>query len=85
MLSRRLFLTRAAVVPVAALIATPAVAQTALIYATDGVAVGGSDVVAYFTQGAPVQGSPEFSYDWRGVTWYFANVTNRDAFAALFN
>lgn len=82
MLSRRHFLTRAAVVPVAAMIATRAVAQTAPIYATDGIAVDGSDVVAYFTQGAPVQGSPEFSYDWKGVTWHFANVANRDAFAA---
>lgn len=82
MLSRRHFLTLAAVVLLAAMIATRAVAQTAPIYANDGIAVDGSDVVAYFTQGAPIQGSPEFSYDWNGVIWYFANVANRDAFAA---
>jgi len=82
MLSRRNFLTLAAAVPIAALIATRAPAQAAPIYASDGIAVDGSDVVAYFKQGAPVKGTAAFAHDWNGVTWYFANADNRDAFAA---
>lgn len=82
MLSRRHFLTIATGFPIAGAIATRAAAQAAPVYANDGVAVDGSDVVAYFTQGAPVQGSPEFVHNWNGTTWYFANAANRDAFAA---
>lgn len=81
MLSRRHFLTIAAGVPFTGLIATRAAAQAAPVYANDGIAVDGSDVVAYFMQSALLQGSVEFSYDWNGATWYFANANNRDTFA----
>lgn len=80
--TRRSFLTLTAATPVAALLATSARANTPAVYNTDGVAVDGSDVVAYFTQGAPVKGSPEFAHVWNGVTWHFASAENRDAFAA---
>lgn len=37
------------------------------------VAVDGHDVVAYFTQSEPVEGSSEYSMQWRGAEWRFAN------------
>jgi YHS domain-containing protein len=44
-------------------------------------AAGGYDVVAYFTEGRPVQGAPQFSHRWKGATWHFASAASRDAFA----
>ena len=46
-----------------------------------GVAVKGYDVVAYFTDGKPVKGSPEFTHWWQGATWQFASAEHRAAFA----
>ena len=45
-------------------------------------AADGFDVVAYFAEGRPVQGSPQHTYRWKGATWRFANAAARDAFAA---
>ena len=47
-----------------------------------GVAMRGYDPVAFFTQGRPVKGSAEHSYEWNGATWRFASAQSRDAFAA---
>ena len=47
----------------------------------DGVAIGGYDTVAYFTQGEAVQGDPTLSHAWNGATWHFASAENRDLFA----
>lgn len=56
---------------------------TAAWYETEaGVAIDGTDPVAYFTQGAPVAGRAEHSLDWGGTTWHFSSAENRDAFAA---
>lgn len=51
-------------------------------YFTDGngVAIRGTDPVAYFTQGAPQRGRSEFTHTWRGATWKFASAENRDRF-----
>jgi hypothetical protein len=46
-----------------------------------GIALQGYDVVAYFTEGRPVQGSPSFAHTWEQTTWHFASAANRDAFA----
>ncbi len=46
-----------------------------------GAAVRGTDVVAYFTQGKAVAGSPQFSHRWNGADWHFSSSANRDAFA----
>ncbi|WP_029058958.1 YHS domain-containing (seleno)protein [Stappia stellulata] len=48
----------------------------------DGVAVGGYDPVAYFTQGKPVEGSRDFTATHRGAEWRFASAANREAFLA---
>jgi hypothetical protein len=47
-----------------------------------GLMVDGYDVVAYFTDGRPTKGTPEFEREWHGVKWRFASAANRDAFAA---
>lgn len=46
----------------------------------DGVAIGGFDTVAYFTDGEAVEGDPAFAHDWGGATWRFASADNRDRF-----
>jgi len=48
----------------------------------DGVAVGGYDPVAYFTQNKPVPGDAGITTDYMGATWRFASAQNRDAFVA---
>ena len=49
---------------------------------SSGVALKGYDPVAYFTEGKPVQGRPEFSASHEGAIYRFANAANREAFAA---
>ena len=81
-LNRRHFLTLAATTPALALIGQSAAAATPPIYANDGIAVDGSDVVGYFSDNKPVLGSAEFTHDWMGATWHFSTDANRAAFAA---
>jgi YHS domain-containing protein len=47
-----------------------------------GVAIEGTDPVAYFDEGEPVAGSSDFEHEWMGATWRFASAENRDRFAA---
>lgn len=47
-----------------------------------GVAIEGYDPVAYFTEGKPVKGSKQHTFDWRGAQWRFSSAAHRDAFAA---
>jgi len=43
-------------------------------------AISGYDTVAYFTDGKPVPGNPEFQYQWHDATWQFASAAHRDLF-----
>lgn len=61
---------------------TPGLAKTAKIYSEGGIAIDGTDAVAYFKQGKPVAGLPEFSHTWNGTKWLFSSEENRAAFAA---
>ena len=47
-----------------------------------GVAIDGTDAVAYFSEGKAVAGSAAHTFAWKGATWRFKNAANRDAFAA---
>jgi YHS domain-containing protein len=47
-----------------------------------GVAIKGFDPVAYFVEGKPRQGASNFTVEWQGATWRFANAQHRDAFKA---
>ncbi|MEG3877479.1 YHS domain-containing (seleno)protein [Microcoleus sp. herbarium7] len=65
---------------------TPRAAQTAkplpqVFYSEGGIAIRGTDPVAYFTEGKPVKGNPEFAHKWGNATWQFASAENRDLFA----
>jgi len=82
MITRRSALTLALAAPAASLIGLQAMAQTPRVYANDGIAIDGTDVVAYFTDGTPVAGASDITHDWNGATWRFATAANRDAFVA---
>ncbi len=47
----------------------------------DGVAIQGYDVVAYFTEGRPMQGKPDYEHAWNGSLWWFATAEHRELFA----
>jgi len=81
-LSRRTLLIGAAAVPFVAMLAPAARAGIAPIYAEDGIAIDGTDPVAYFTESAPVAGSPKITHDWNGATWQFSSQENKHAFAS---
>lgn len=49
---------------------------------SNGLAVQGYDVVAYFTQDKPVKGQSSFQYEHDGGTYYFSSGANRDVFAS---
>ncbi|WP_305985696.1 YHS domain-containing (seleno)protein [Roseibium sp. MMSF_3544] len=51
-------------------------------YLDGGAVVGGTDVVAYHTVGAPTPGSPEFASEYQGATWHFASAENKALFDA---
>ena len=46
------------------------------------VAILGYDTVAYFTEGRPVKGKPDFAFDWMGATWQFSSQTHLTLFRA---
>jgi hypothetical protein len=46
------------------------------------VAIKGYDPVAYFTEGRPMHGAPEFSHSWNDAQWLFVSSEQRDMFAA---
>lgn len=43
-------------------------------------AVSGYDPVAYFAQGAPVEGSSDHELEWNGATWRFSSAENMEKF-----
>ncbi len=43
-------------------------------------AVNGYDPVAYFKEGRPVEGSADYTLDYKGAEWRFASSENREAF-----
>lgn len=45
-------------------------------------AVGGYDVVSYFTPSGPLKGDPKFSTTWKGAEFRFANAANLARFKA---
>lgn len=63
-------------------LALPALAQTKSLSNLDpsGLALKGYDPVAFFTDGKPVKGKPEFVARNGGATYQFATKEHRDAF-----
>ncbi|MCC6305235.1 MAG: YHS domain protein [Rhodobacteraceae bacterium] len=64
----------------AALAAAALSAPVARFFAPAGIALGGHDAVAYFTEGRPVPGLPSLALRWRGAVWRFATSGNLDTF-----
>ena len=66
---------------VLALILAPLVSSAGdKVNLVDGVAVHGYDVVAYFTEGKPVEGNGDFTATHDGATYQFSSADNRDKF-----
>ena len=63
------------------LLMLPAAAE-ARIFATHGAALGGTDVVGYFTEGRVVRGRTEHLAEWQGARWLFASAASRERFLA---
>lgn len=84
MQSRRHFMiaATAAISTASALYATPALAAKDPVYTSWGVAIKGTDPVAYFTEGRPIEGSKSFTHRYDGAEFRFASAENRDLFAA---
>lgn len=75
--------TLALIAGAAMLPALPATAAEDPVFSTFlGGAIRGTDPVAYFTEGRPVEGSREFTSDWNGATWRFASAENKALFDA---
>ena len=67
----------------AALVAMPVIAGEKMANpGPDKVAIKGYDTVAYFTEGQPTKGDPEFVFAWNDAKWQFASATHRDMFAS---
>ena len=67
------------------LLAVVATAADPPIFSNKNGAIRGADPVAYYslTPGSKaVMGSDEFTHEWMGATWKFANTENRDLFIA---
>jgi YHS domain-containing protein len=65
-------------------LARPVAAQTKTLLNLDrtGLAIQGYDPVAFFTDGKPVKGNPEFPARYNGALYYFASKEHRDLFKA---
>jgi len=62
--------------------AIAALAEGPLNVGSDGVAMDGFDVVAYFSDGAPAKGTADHSVTHEGATWHFTTAEHAAAFAA---
>lgn len=82
MLTRRTFITTAAAMPAASMIATPALAAEPQVFSAAGLAIRGADPVCYFTEGMPCAGTDEHAVMWNGATWNFVSAQTMELFMA---
>ena len=76
------FSRRAALFGFLCLATAAAAASAASPEAEAPLAIKGYDPVAYFTDGKPTPGRPEFEYQWDEHIWRFATADHRDLFKA---
>lgn len=57
-------------------------AQKACVFNTNGTAIHGYDVVAFFTDSNAAKGKPEFVIQWQGADWLFASQEHAAVFSA---
>jgi YHS domain-containing protein len=75
-------LSRRSVLVAVLLVATPLRAQNSSPRAEKRVVIRGYDPVAYFTEGRPVNGTPEFTAEFDDMTFWFANAKHRNMFVS---
>jgi len=63
-------------------VSTAATTERIVVDWHSGLAIGGYDPVAFFTDGQALPGSPDFEFRYAGAIWRFHNMGNRAAFAA---
>lgn len=83
MLHRRTFLglaTAALVASASARAEAPRPVNT--LGSEEGIAIRGYDPVAYFRDGGPRPGKPEFAFRYAGAVWRFANAEHKALFEA---
>ena len=56
--------------------------KSLVFYTEKGIAIKGTDPVAYFQKGKAVKGNPQFNYQWGKAIWHFHSAENRDLFAS---
>lgn len=71
-------ITLAVIMPLASAFAAPEIYTGRF----SNTALQGYDTVAYFTEGRPVQGSSDFTTEYKGVVWKFSSQANLDLFLA---
>lgn len=82
--TRRTFLALSALAPLPWLVPGIASAQSAsAVCLLGGLAIGGHDPVAYFTEGRPAQGSSDNALMWRGAMWLFRSKASMDHFTRM--
>ena len=64
---------------ITSMVVFPALAKEPVFTTREG-AIRGYDPVAYFSEGKPVEGLPEFSHEWNGAQWLFASADNLETF-----
>lgn len=62
--------------------ALPLVSSIPSVAADAPLAIQGYDSVAYFTDGKPMRGMPEYEYQWNDHRYRFASAEHRDLFKA---
>jgi YHS domain-containing protein len=83
-LARRTVLAALAVLTALGSLTSPVLARSDEVYTgiLSSLAVGGYDPVAYFESGKPVEGSSQFTTEYKGATWQFASQEHLDKFLA---
>lgn len=81
-LSRRHLLGLGLAAPALLLATKPALAREPEIYSEGGIAIDGSDAVAYFDLNGPVAGKAAHALQWKGATWRFSTAENAEKFQA---
>ena len=71
---------RSAIAIIGGAVSSVALPVFAKQFETNGVAINGTDPVAYFTMSKSVQGSADHAFNWNGVTWHFASGENWQMF-----
>jgi len=62
--------------------ATEVQAKDPVYQSWGGTAIDGTDPVAYFTEGRPVEGKSSITHEWNGAKWQFSSEENRAEFIA---